>query len=289
MHPHTQPPLTEPQPPRPRIAARRPELPFEEDPIGRHWFGGSALATHLINGVNLLFPDGERMFVKSVRYFKDAIADDPMLAKEAEGFYAQEGSHAREHQRFFEILRAQGYPIDDLLDEFRASLRFFEKRFPPAFHLAATAAAEHFTAIMANHALSERVLDEAHPTVRHLLLWHATEEIEHKAVAFDVLAKVSPSYFMRLSGMAFAALFLAYWWQRATRMFLRHDGIGREEIRAEQAQMKEVRDDGGIVRDVFLAGIREYLKPGFHPWDRDDLHLAQAYLAEAGMEVSGAH
>lgn len=271
------------QAPRPPIAARRPELSFEEGPIPRHWFGGSALATHLVNGVNLLFPDGERKFVKSVRYFKDAIADDPMLAKEAAGFYAQEGSHAREHQRFFEILRAQGYPIDDLLEEFRGSLRFFEKLFPPVFHLAATAAAEHFTAIMANHALESRVLDEAHPTVRHLLLWHATEEIEHKAVAFDVLSKVEPSYLVRVTGMAFAALFLAYWWQRATRMLLRHDRIGRRELRAEREAMKAVRDDGDIVRDVFLAGIREYLKPGFHPWDRDDLHLAQEYLAESGM------
>jgi predicted metal-dependent hydrolase len=269
--------------PRPRIQARRPALPFEEGPIPRHWFGGSALATHIVNGVNLLFPDGERMFVRSVRYFKDAIADDPMLAKEAHGFYAQEGSHAREHQRFFEILRAQGYPIDDFLEDFRGSLRFFEKLFPPAFHLAATAAAEHFTAIMANHGLTSRVLDEAHPTVRHLMLWHATEEIEHKAVAFDVLQKVEPSYLVRLTGMAFAALFLAYWWQRGTRMFLRHDGIGRKEIREEKRRMKDVRDDGDIVKDVFLAGIWEYIQPGFHPWDRDDLHLAEEYLAEAGM------
>lgn len=288
MTPNTQ-THSAPQPPRPRIAARRPELPFEGGPIPRHWFGGSALATHIINGVNLLFPDGERMFVKSVRYYKDAIANDPMLAKEAAGFYAQEGSHAREHQRFFEILRDQGYPVDDILVEFRASLRFFEKVFPPAFHLSATAAAEHFTAIMANHALTERVLDEAHPTVRHLLLWHATEEIEHKAVAFDVLAKVEPSYLVRVVGMAFAALFLAYWWQRATRMFLRHDGIGRAALRAEREKLKQVRDDGGIVKNVFLAGIKEYLKPGFHPWDRDDLHLAQEYLAETGMDASPSH
>ena len=285
LTPSTQTAQTRPDAPRPRIQPRRPDLDFEpaEEPIPHHWFGGSALATHIVNGVNLLFPDGERMFVKSVRYYKDAIASDPMLAKEAEGFYGQEGSHAREHQRFFEILRAQGYPIDDLLTEFRSSLRFFEKLFPPAFHLSATAAAEHFTAIMANHGLSSRVIDAAHPTIRHLMLWHATEEIEHKAVAFDVLRKVEPSYFVRLVGMAFAALFLGYWWQRATRMFLRHDGIGRKEIREEKKRMKHVRDDGNIVRDVFLAGIWEYIQPGFHPWDRDDLHLAEAYLAEAGM------
>ena len=269
---------------RPVPKLRRPTLPFEEGPIPRHWFGGSPLATHMVNGLNLLFPDGERMFVKSVRYFRDAIADDPQLARDVAGFYAQEGSHAREHQRFFEILRDHGYEFDDLLTEFRDSLGLLERYLPRSVQLAATAAAEHFTAIMANHALDSRVLDEAHPTVRHLLLWHATEEIEHKAVAYDVLQRVQPSYLVRLLGLAVASLFLAYWWQRSTRLFLRQDRVGLKAFRAQRASMNAVRgEDTNIGRDVFLRGILEYARPGFHPWERDDLHLAQTYLAGAGM------
>jgi predicted metal-dependent hydrolase len=257
--------------------------PAESD-IPRYWFGGSAVATHLANGLNLLFPDGERFFVRSVRYYAQALEDDPMLKHEVRGFYAQEGSHAREHQRFFEVLEAQGYPIQDFLSEFRKSLESMSALFPPSVQLAGTAAAEHFTAIMANHALELRVLDEAHPTMRHLLLWHATEEIEHKAVAFDVFQKVSGSYLVRVLGIAFASLFLAYWWQRATRMLLRHDGVTREDVRREKARIAELHEQrGNVVTDVFLRGIAEYVRPGFHPWQKDDLHLAEAYLAEAGL------
>ena len=269
---------------RPAPQPRRPDLPFGGSPIPRYWFGGSALATHLANGLNLLFPDGERLFVKSVRYYRDAIAEDPMLRREVEGFFGQEGSHAREHQRFFEILREQGYPIDDLLTDFRRSLRALEK-LPPAFQLAGTAAAEHFTATMAHHALSRQDLEHAHPTVRHLLMWHAAEEIEHKAVAFDVLQKVEPSYLVRVAGLALASMVLGYWWYRATRMLLRHDGLGRAEVRRERELLAETRSEGdeGIARGVFLKGIVEYLRPGFHPWQVDDLHLAERYLGEHGM------
>ena len=41
---------------------RSPELPLT-GPIPRHWFGNNILATHLVNGVSMLFPAGERFFV----------------------------------------------------------------------------------------------------------------------------------------------------------------------------------------------------------------------------------
>ena len=50
-------------------AARRTEHP-------QHWIDGSALATHLVNGVNMLFPDGERFFIRSVKHYLDQITDE---------------------------------------------------------------------------------------------------------------------------------------------------------------------------------------------------------------------
>lgn len=269
--------------PRPQVRRRKVRHDFHGTEIPKHWHGGSVVATQLSNGVNLLFPEGERFFVRSVRRYLEKIqAEDAALAEEMKGFFGQEGSHAREHERFFEVLEEQGYQIREYVAAFTKSVRYIEKRSPPQLRLAATAAAEHFTALMARGALGpDSILEEADPLMRDFLRWHAAEEIEHKAVAFDVLQKVAPSYLLRLAGLAIAAGFLMYWWQRATRMLIQQDKLPRGALRAD---IKKVRAGKGgdrrILKDVFLKGALEYAKPSFHPWDHDDAHLAKRVTEE---------
>ena len=183
-----------------------------DTPVPRHWFGGNAFATHLVNGVNLLFPAGERFFVRSVNHYLDRV-DDPLLRAQIKGFFGQEGRHAREHERVFRLLEEQGYDIERFLGLYeRIAYGFIEKHAPHALSLATTAACEHFTALLAEDVLSSDVLDSAHPSMRALLLWHACEEIEHRAVAFDVLRQVNPSYALRIAGLAMATLMLGGFW-----------------------------------------------------------------------------
>jgi hypothetical protein len=60
--------------------------------------------------------------------------------------------------------------------------------------LAATAALEHITAIMADGLLRNGgYIADALPTLARLWRWHALEETEHKAVAFDVYNQVCGS------------------------------------------------------------------------------------------------
>lgn len=280
-------------PRRPPVRPRAMRLPFDPEAIPRHWFADSPLATHLSNGVSLLFPAGERFFVRSVRRYLDQVSDDPELAAQIRGFFSQEGRHAREHERHRELLEAQGYDVREFLEAFERSLRALEEAFPDIFALAATAAGEHFTAIMAEDAFEDgEVAAHAHPVMAELMLWHALEEIEHKAVAFDVLQRVQPSYLVRAIGMLFASVFLAYWWQRGTRLLLRQEGLGWRELRREARRLKELRAKHGraprsIVRDVFLRGIREYLRPGFHPWERDTWPLVAEYAASLDARLEG--
>src|SRR6185436_14245080 len=74
-------------------------------PVPRYWFGDNVVATHIANGVNLLFPAGERFFVRSVNHYLGQI-EDPLLREQIKGFFGQEGRHAREHERFFAALEA---------------------------------------------------------------------------------------------------------------------------------------------------------------------------------------
>ncbi len=267
---------------RPAITPRRMSFPFDES-IPKRWLADNAVATHVANGVCLLFPAGERFFIRSVRHYLDRI-DDPDLEKQIKGFFGQEGRHAHEHERMFAILEAQGYELRPFLQRYeRIAYGIIERLTPPALNLASTAAAEHFTAIMAENALRDGVLDTADPIVKQLLLWHACEEIEHKAVAFDVLQKVNPSYALRIAGLAMASVMLASFWVAGTRMLLEQEGISGRNARRE---LKRLGGDNPIGKKVFLKGIREYLRRDFHPWDNDNLHLAQAYLASVAKPAS---
>ena len=278
--------------PRHPITPRKPR--FDLASIPRHWFGGHRLATHIANGVNILFPQGERFFVRSVNHFLDhpAVQGDPELVAQIKGFFGQEGKHARAHEDYNDMLRAQGYPIDGMLAlHDRWMYGWLEPRTPPALRLAATAAAEHFTAIMADNAFRHDVLAMAHPVMRELLLWHASEEIEHKAVAFDVLQKVNPSYALRVAGLAFSTIMLGTWWAIGTIVLLRSERLTLAELRAEGRTLRAARSEqeaGGIAKRVFARGIREYLRRDFHPDQNDNYALAAAYLARAGLAEAAA-
>ncbi len=274
---------------RPPIAPRSGPREFADVP--KHWFAGLAVPTQIANGVNLLFPAGERFFVRSVYHYLERI-EDPALRAAIKGFGGQEGRHARSHEDFFATMRAQGYEIDRFLKVYEwLSYTLLERVAPPALRLAATAAAEHYTAIMAAGAAADMPLEHAHPAMRQLLYWHAAEELEHKSVAFDVLQQVNSSYALRIAGLAMSTAMLASMWLTATAYLLWQDGVSPRAARRELRSIREARPTEPIFRRVFLRGIRAYLRRDFHP-DRDDnYHLAGQLLAKAdaaGAELATA-
>jgi hypothetical protein len=273
-----------------RRATITPRAPsFDLSDLPRHWFYGSVALTHLVNGVNLLFPAGERMFVRAVR--KHAEGLEPALAAQVKGFGGQEGRHAQAHERVFDALRAQGFEIDRFLTRYEhVAYEVVEKASPAELRLATTVALEHFTALLAEEALSSGILEGAHPEMRKLLMWHAVEELEHKAVAFDVMQAKLPSYAWRMAGLAMATTVLGAFWLVATRELLRQDGMSLADAARELDRLRLKARKAGFVQKgtvatkIFLRGIREYVRPGFHPFDRDHRPLVAAALERLAAE-----
>jgi predicted metal-dependent hydrolase len=260
------------------IPLRKPNLQFDAS-IPRHWMNGNVFATHFFNGLNLVFPDGERFFVKSVHDHLDRITD-PVLRRQAKQFEAQEGQHANQHEKYFDCLRAQGYEIDRFLRRFHAFFRFTNRWLPARLRLAMTAGAEHYTAVLGTGAIEDFVLlADAHPTMRQLIVWHATEEVEHKAVAYDVLQATHPSYVLRITGFLIATVCLFGWAIAGMRMLVKQDRISRETFDAHRREALARNDNRGVTR--IRDGIRAYFRRDFHPNDGpDQLPLARARLAE---------
>jgi predicted metal-dependent hydrolase len=255
--------------------------------LSRHWFAGSAVSTQLINGLNLLFPAGERFFVKSVRHFEGAI-DDPELRREIRAFYAQEGRHAQAHERYFEEMAAQGYEFAWVIDFIEWLLhRAAPRILSPELRLSITVALEHYTAIMAELPFDHPRFQGIEPAMLELLRWHAAEEIEHKAVAFDVMKRVAPGYRLRLLGFAVATAGLVPIWGVVAASLLAQDRLPAGRIWAELQELRRMR----LLTDhVFLRALREYASRDFHPLSNDNYARIQAFLEgfEAAMAPRAA-
>lgn len=255
---------------------------YEEDfsDLPRWWFGGDPVMTHYINGMNLVFPDGERFFIRSVRRYLDRI-DDPELCEAVQAFSGQEGQHGAAHERQFRALEAQGFEIDSWMKWYRwLAYKIIEPSVPAIVRLSSTAALEHYTASFARLALETDLLDPAHPSMRGLLRWHAAEEVEHRAVAYDVYVAVGGGYAVRIFGMIVATLTLLFFWHSATRHLMRQESdLPKVDKREQRAKSKDrTRKRAAVIREALWS----YLKPGFHPDDVDDGASASDYLASIG-------
>lgn len=246
--------------------------------LPRRWWGDDSLATQVANGLTLVFPAGERFFIRSVLRCRARIADADLRAAVG-GFVGQEGTHAHAHERVFAVMADQGYHLQRFLDGYeRIAYGTLERWLPPSLCLATTAALEHFTAVYAERVLRDRLLDTAHPAMQALLYWHAAEEIEHKTVAFDVLTHLHPGHALRLAGLTLAVTGLATLWLTATVTLLRQErrwGPWRRTPLGSRIRRLALQD--------FVSGTAAYLRRDFHPSQRDTAALASAYLQQAGL------
>lgn len=266
----------------------RRDLDFKLDPsiIGNwHWEGGP-IFTNFLNTFSTVLPIGERFFIRSVRHYRDQI-DDPELKKAITAFIGQEAMHGREHEDYNEAFFAQA-PVAAKFEKLVQSiLENASEHLPPSLCLSATIALEHFTALLGEAVLSDpRVSEGAEPNYAALWRWHSFEEVEHKAVAFDVWQAAIgtdnlQNYSVRTLGLVLATVIF---WGLVIPTFLL---VLRSEkqltnIDGWRRFFRFTVGDIGMLRRQFGSYL-SYFKPGFHPWDHDNRHHLErldAFLEE---------
>jgi predicted metal-dependent hydrolase len=256
----------------PEIPKRRPVLGLPSAAVNGRWFGGKRFPSTMGDALSLLFPEGERFFVESVRHYLPDLRD-PRLRAEVEAFIAQEAAHGRAHRAFNQQLRDGAQPIAAELErEVRALLDLVRRVFSPMSQLAITCALEHFTALLAEHLMREADHREAiDPAVRPLWLWHALEESEHKSVAFDVYQAAGGGYVRRvLIMLATTTVFFAVTHRFQQRLLDASGGPLTPEERREA--FEHVWGPRGVLR-AQLESWLTYFRPGFHPTDHDSAEL----------------
>lgn len=247
-----------------------------DDDIPAHWLRDDAHRTRFYDALSLMFPEGERFFIDAVRACRDRAAGAPALEHDVRAFIGQEAMHRREHLAYNARLGAQGAPIDELEARLLARMNLARSRLGPVGMLGITICLEHFTAMLADQVLRHPALfDGADPAMRALWHWHALEETEHKAVAFDLYVRARPHAFARYVRRCYAMLvvtpiFIAHIWSFTWRL-LKADGRHRDLLDWLRLLYYHFIAPGPLTRIVpqWLAWFR----PGFHPWKHDNRAL----------------
>jgi uncharacterized protein len=265
------------------ISVRKPQLDFTR-PIDRFYFAGNPVKSHLFNALNLLFPDGERFFVKSV-HDHQADIHDPQLKRDIRAFAGQEGQHAHHHERFFTVLEQQGYKLGGVMKPFK-KLAAWSRDLPRGLRLSITAGAEHYTATLASLLLELDMLEGCDPTMRDLMTWHAVEEIEHKHVAYDVFTTSHPrGYLLRILGFMLATVLITWFTFIGLRMLfgqdLRNQRITRAEITAARKSLRMPKERA--FRNALIKQSLKYFVPGFHPNQQDDRPLLERFVPQIAL------
>jgi len=148
-----------------------------------------------------------------------------------------------------------------------------------------TAALEHYTATLAETLLGdpEARAEIAHEGVRQLLMWHALEEAEHKAVAFDVYRAVGGTERMRKAAMWVVHANFVFETGLWTLVSLAKDPDARRH------PLRVLRGLGRLTRSPFtrprtVRQLFQYHRRNFHPNDRD----TTAMIAEWRANLFGA-
>jgi predicted metal-dependent hydrolase len=250
----------------------------------RWWHGGDPVATAYFNALSASFPQGETFFIEAVRRYRDH--GDARLQAQIQAFIQQEAAHTREHVAFNKLIKNAGYDTTAMDGETRRRLDIARSRHPLA-QLAITVALEHFTAIMAHSLLTTKnPLPGAPLEVLRLWQWHAIEELEHKAVAYDTFLAVTRelSPFKRWALRCHVMLLISaqFWHTNFERMadFFRQDGINT--ARTWWRVFTYLCFEPGVMRIIFLPYL-SFFRPGFHPWNHDDSALIRDFERRLGL------
>lgn len=243
-------------------------------PNARYPFADNAVVTAFHAVLSGIFPPGERFFAESVRRYREHATEGALKAQVA-GFMGQEALHGQEHEKLNAHFKRIGFDtaVPDRL--IRRGL-WLLARLPPSQQLACTCFMEHFTARLGQQLLTDenyrRLVD---PEMIKLWQWHALEELEHKAVAFDVYERVGNRQIERRLAMPLvvAALLppvlLSWAW-----MVLR-DPQARE-WREHARGLRLLLGREGFVTPI-LSKMGVFWRPGFHPAKHDTRELVEQW------------
>ncbi|MEU1994450.1 metal-dependent hydrolase [Nocardia gamkensis] len=267
------------------------DVHFDFDSVPMHYVPGEALATHIVNVMHLVLPEGERAMAQALAEALPHI-DDERLREEVTGFIGQETMHASSHEAARRHLQSIGLDVESyvtkvawLVDRIlgdhgltgRAREEWLKER------LGLFAGMEHYTAVLGEWLLNADILEAKgmHPAMLDLVRWHGAEEVEHRSVVYDAFMHLDGSYARKARTALLASATLLPLFIVSTAYLYRKDPSPRKG-RFWGLQFWSATRRGVIPKwTVFFTEMPRYLRPGFHPSQLGPMDNALRYLAHS--------
>ncbi|MDZ4049854.1 MULTISPECIES: metal-dependent hydrolase [Limnobacter] len=239
-------------------------MDFDFSNINRHFVNNDPASSHVWTAFQAYFPEGEQFFVDSVRDAKKWVKDETLL-REISAFIGQEAMHGKEHLEANAELKRQGINVNGWDARTRWARKRLNSLLSVKARLAGTTAVEHYTAVMAEHLMKSESFHQmiVDPTIKNLIYWHAMEESEHRAVAFDTHKAVGGTYAQRAIAMTIVSIGIGPVVLAAMLSCMKQDG----ELYNMKSWLKFTDlyfGRKGVFRKM-IPDLLKFYKPGFHP------------------------
>jgi len=205
------------------LTVRRVTLDYPDD-FDPCWVPRFPEFAHAANGVSLMMPFAEPYFVKSIRGTLPDLPPD--LQRVTADYLRQELAHHVQHRRFNELVTAR-YPHVARVERWmKGTYGWLSRTRSRKFNVAFAAGSETIAYALARWVEKHlgTLFDDADPLATSLFLWHLAEEVEHKAVAYDVFESTDGSRIRYAWASSVSLVLLIFFvWASALAM-LRTDG-----------------------------------------------------------------
>lgn len=239
-----------------------------------HLIPNDPYGSHFIGVMNILFPSGERGFIRvlgQARY----LVKDVELQHRIDDFVRQEAQHARAHSivaqqsSFCGKHTTRATNITEALVRIMFGGKNTKSRSLLIFRVAIVAAIEHLTAEMGRWAFEDARFAELEcdPVMAELITWHCAEEVIHRSVAFDALVDIAPRWQRAARSVAmliWMPVFFATWIMCAQSLLLDDKTVSRRLL--SPARIHRSSRSGAMPSiPMLVKRMAPFFRKSFHP------------------------
>ncbi len=248
------------------IVVRQMDFDFPDD-IDPVVVAGNPEESYLLIGLSLLLPHLEPYLIRTMKEAKKLVRNEKLI-DDLERFSAQEGQHYRQHMRFNDAIRLQGFPeLASLEKSLSEDYKRFSKTRSLRFNLAYAEGFEALTTASARFSFERPTDQETLPAVSELFSWHMLEELEHRTVAFDIYDHVCGGYFYRIVAGLYAQWHMSRFIGRVRKYMIEADPAAIERCGGKEGMRARRRAASPELRKKFLPKLLKTYLPSYTPHD----------------------